>query len=236
MALMALCAVFVPGLHANNFSFAADSMSGTMTKGRERTVLLGNAKVISEGIVITANRIELYGSDFRFAECTGKVSITDEEQGINLTTEKLLYDRRDKLSRMTGPSVMEDKKNKVIIKGDFIENDDVRKIAIIQINVRILKENLICRAEFARYNRETKQLELTGSPVVKRDGDDYKASRIFVNLDTEDITLEGAVSGTVVQEKKKETPAPAPETPPTPEPAAETVQPETLPETTESGQ
>jgi len=206
LALALFMTTAMAALYADNFSFAADTMSGTMTKGRERTVLSGNARVISDSITITANYIELYGTDFRFAECSGKVSITDEEQGIHLTTEKLIYDRRDKLSRMTGPSTMEDKKNKVIIKGDFIENDDQRKIAIIQINVRILKENLVCRAEFARYNRETKQLELTGSPIVKRDGDDYKAARISVNLDTEDITLEGAVSGTVVQKKKEDTP------------------------------
>ncbi len=207
-----LTAVFfaagITAVSAANFSFSANSMSGTMAKGNERTILLGNAMVISDNITINADRIELYGNDFRFAECTGKVSINDAEQGIHLTTEKLIYDRRDKLSRMTGPSIMEDRKNKVVIKGDYIENDDLRKITIIQINVRILKENLICRSEFARYDRETKQLELTGSPIVKRDGDDYKAARISVNLDTEDITLEGAVSGIVVQKKNKEAPTP----------------------------
>ncbi len=208
LALSVFMVISYSCLYGSNFSFSADSMSGTMAKGSERTILIGNAQVIADSITINANRIELYGKDFRFAECTGKVSISDIEQGIHLSTEKLIYDRRDKIARMTGPSVMEDRKNKVVIKGDFIENDDKRKIAIIQINVRILKENLVCRAEFARYNRETKQLELTGSPVVKRDGDDYKAARILVNLDTEDITLEGAVSGTVVQKNPAETPKP----------------------------
>ena len=85
----------------------------------------------------------------------------------------------------------------MVIKGDYIENDDQRKIAIVQINVRILKENLSCRAEFARYDRAAKTLELTGSPMVRREGDEYRASTILVDLDTEDIVLDGAVSGNV---------------------------------------
>ena len=202
-------ALFVAGIAvaAEDFSFSADSMSGAMAKGRERAVLTGNAVVISGGMRVTADRIELFGDEFRFAECRGKVLVVDDERGLRLTTETLFYDRRDKISRLTGPSVMEDKENKVVIKGDYIENDDERKIAVVQINARILKENLSCRAEFARYDRAAKTLELTGSPVVRRDGDDYRAATIVVDLDTEDIVLSGSVSGTVVAGDKKE-PAP----------------------------
>jgi len=191
---------------AEDFSFSADSMSGAMAKGRERAVLTGNAVVISGGMRITAERIELYGDEFRFAQCSGKVVVVDDERGLKLTTETLFYDRRDKISRLTGPSVMEDKENKVVIKGDYIENDDERKIAVVQINARILKENLSCRAEFARYDRAAKTLELTGSPVVRRDGDDYRAATILVNLDTEDIVLSGSVAGTVAAGDDKESP------------------------------
>ncbi len=182
---------------AEDFSFSADTMSGAMVKGRERAILSGNAVVVSGDMTITADRIELYGDEFRFAECSGRVLVVDDERGLRLTTERLFYDRRDKLSRLTGPSVMEDRQNKVVIKGDYIENDDQRKIAIVQINVRILKENLSCRAEFARYDRAAKTLELTGSPMVRREGDEYRASTILVDLDTEDIVLDGAVSGNV---------------------------------------
>jgi len=189
---------------ADDFSFSADSMTGAMSKGRERAVLVGNAVVVSGGMRISADRIELYGEDFRFADCRGRVAVVDEERGLRLSTERLSYDRRDKVSRLTGPSVMEDRQNKVVIKGDYIENDDERKIAIVQINVRILKENLSCRAEFARYDRAAKSLELSGSPTVRRDGDEYRAATILVDLDTEDIVLVGTVSGTVAAGKEKE--------------------------------
>jgi lipopolysaccharide export system protein LptA len=203
LAALLLSAASFP-VAAEDFTFSADSMSGAMAKGRERAVLSGNAVVVSGGMRIAADRIELYGDDFRYAECSGRVVVVDEERGLRLTTERLFYDRRDKLSRLTGPSVMEDRQNKVVIKADYIENDDQRKIAVVQINVRILKENLSCRSEFARYDRAAKTLELSGMPVVKRDGDDYRAATILVDLDTEDIVLVGSVSGTVAAGAKKD--------------------------------
>jgi len=219
-AVLALLSAAMEPAVAEDFTFSADSMSGAMSKGRERAVLSGHAVVVSGSMRIEADAIELYGDEFRFAECAGHVVVVDEERGLRLTTEHLFYDRRDKVSRLTGPSVMEDRQNKVVIKGDYIENDDERKIAVVQINVRILKENLSCRAEFARYDRAAKTLELSGTPTVKRDGDEYRAATILVDLDTEDIVLQGSVSGTVAAGKKKEPPAvgePAPGTDAPPE-------------------
>lgn len=188
------------------FSFSADSMTGTMAKGRERVVLTGKATVESDGMVITADSIVLYGDDFRYAECSGAVIVVDEERGLRLSTGNLFYDRQERISRLTGPSVMEDRRNQVVIKGNFIENDDKREFALIQINVRILKENISCRAEFARYDRAAGTLELTGSPWVRRGSDEYRAASIGVNLDTEDITLDGSVSGTVSSGGKEPAP------------------------------
>jgi ABC-type multidrug transport system fused ATPase/permease subunit len=65
------------------------------------------------------------------------------------------------------------------------------------VAVRILKDKLACRAEYALYRRKDNELELTGSPSAYKDGDEYKATRILVNTDTEDIRLEGEVSGSV---------------------------------------
>ncbi|HAW86400.1 MAG: hypothetical protein A2087_06425 [Spirochaetes bacterium GWD1_61_31] len=197
---LAACAwLTLSGLAAGTFTFTADSMNGSMARGRERTILQGNASIVSDGLVIKANRIELYGSDFRFAECSGSVQIIDEAKELLLTTENLYYDRELKISRLTGPSAMEDRQNNLVIRGNYIENDEVRELVVIQINVRIIKDKLICRAEFARYDRKTKILELTGSPLVTRDTDTYQAARITVNIDTEDIRLEGRVSGSVIQ-------------------------------------
>lgn len=200
--LSCLCGLALISLQAGTFSFSAASMSGSMVKGQERTILNGNASINADGLIIQADRIELYGPDFRYVECRGNVKITDTEKDIHLSTNNLFYDRELKISRLTGPSSMEDRKNKLVIRGDFIENDDRKELVIIQINVRIIKDTLICRSEFARYSRQSKMLELTGAPSVTRDDDTYQAARISVNIDTEDIRLEGQVSGRVVQAAK----------------------------------
>jgi len=54
-------------------------------------------------------------------------------------------------------------------------------------------------------------LELTGSPSAYKDGDEYRATRILVNTETEDIHLEGEVSGSVSD--KKDGPDKAPPAP-----------------------
>jgi lipopolysaccharide export system protein LptA len=68
--------------------------------------------------------------------------------------------------------------------------------------VRILKDKLACRAEYALYRRKDNELELTGSPSANKEGDEYKATRILVNTETEDIRLEGEVSGNVTDKKR----------------------------------
>ena len=51
---------------------------------------------------------------------------------------------------------------------------------------------------------------MTGRPVVLRDGDEFRADRITVNLDTEYISLDGSVGGVLkdtAKEKDAKTPA-----------------------------
>jgi lipopolysaccharide export system protein LptA len=199
--LLILSLLATAGLAAENFTFQADKMSSVIAKGKERTVLTGNARIQSDSTLITADRIEMYGKDYRFAVCSGSVTVVDDKNQIKLTSETLSYDRTDKISRVEGPSVMEDRKNKVVIKGSFLENNDTTETAVIQIGVRILKEDMACRSEFALYRRKDKILELSGMPSVYWKGDEYKASKITVNIDTDEIKLEGEVQGTI---QKKE--------------------------------
>ena len=71
--------------------------------------------------------------------------------------------------------------------------------------VKLKSKGIACDSLFAVYNRNTSMLELTGKPTVKKGKDEFKAARISVNLDTEDIKLEGKVSGSVTEEKEEET-------------------------------
>lgn len=189
---------------ADTFRFSGNSMTSVLAEGRERTTLVGNAVIISDTTTIKADEIELYGEDSRYARCKGEVTIRDEEKGYLLRCEDLYFDRENDLSRIEGYAEMEDYRNELVVKGEYLEHDGKKDITIIQVGVRILKEDLACRSEFARVKREENILELSGMPYVYWKGDEYRASRITVNLDTDEISLEGEVQGTVVTEEEPE--------------------------------
>lgn len=186
-------------LWAAPVSFSADSVTSSLAKGRERTLLSGNAKVQTGSVSITADSIELSGKDFTFLQCKGSVVVIDSERKIRLEAPSLYYDRGTKLTRTLGPSSLEDQKNKLVLKAEWIENDGSTEVTLAEVGVRIIKDKLVCRSEYALYRRKDSELELTGDPMAKKNGDEYRATRILVNTDTEDIQLEGTVSGKVTE-------------------------------------
>jgi lipopolysaccharide export system protein LptA len=182
---------------ADVFTFKADYMSGGRASGREITVLSGNAEVKSDSLILRANRIELQGDNNQFIECYGDVQGRDEEKDILFQTERLRYDRTLKIARLEGDSTLEDRKNEIVAKGRFIEYDDEAELTVFQISVRLFKDTMVCRSEFAVYRRQEKILNLSGFPVVYKEDDEFRADRIRVDLDTDDVIMEGSVSGSI---------------------------------------
>ena len=189
-----------------DFSFSGDRVTSKFSKGKERTLLSGHAVIRSESDHITANEIELYGKNSAYALCRGNVRFINTERGMEVTCEELFYDREKKIVRVKGNAIMADRKNEVIIKGGFIEHREAEDTALIQIGVRILKDDMVCRSEFAKYVRETDMLELSGMPVVFWKGDEYRASKIIIDLKKDEVKLEGNVEGQIITEN--ETPEP----------------------------
>jgi len=181
----------------DTFTFKADRMTGGRATGREVTVLTGNAEVRSDKLLLRADRIEIHGSDNRFVDCTGNVRGHEEDKNIVFITDRLRYDRTLKIARLEGNSTMEDLKNELVARGRFIEYDDENEIAVMQISVRLFKDNLVCRSEYALYNRGEETLVLSGFPVVYKKEDEYRADRIRVDLDTDDVIMEGGVRGSI---------------------------------------
>ncbi len=198
------------------FTYSGDSMSTVLAEGNQQALLKGHARVDTNDMRITADQILLFGKDFVYAQANGNVHVVDTKRGLDLRSESLFYDRDRKISRVTGDAMMADVKNEMVVKGGFIEDRDTEKLTIVQIGVRILKKDLVCRAEFAKYWRDKKLVELSGMPWVSRKDDVYQAARIMINLDTEEISLEGDVQGTIQSEKKEQPsstqPAAGPET------------------------
>ncbi len=184
-------------LAADTFSFSGDKMETVLAKGRERTVLTGNAQVLSDSNRIQADVIELYGSDFNYIRCEGNVRVVNLENGIDISSDELFYNRLTKVVRVNGNVVMEDKENELVVKGGFLETWEETEETIIQIRVRILKKDLVCRSEFARYLRAEDRLELSGMPVVIWKDDEYRALKIYIDLEADTVRLEGDIRGSV---------------------------------------
>jgi lipopolysaccharide export system protein LptA len=191
-------------LPAASFTFRADRMETVLAKGRERTLLSGNARVRTEQNEIRADYMELTGTDFQFIRCRGAVRVVNSEKGLELESQELYYDRKAKVLRINGSVVMVDRKNELVVKGGFLEHWEESEQTVIQIAVRILKKDLVCRAEYARYLRPENRLELSGMPVVNRKGDEYRALKIFVDLDKDAIRMEGDIRGRVTSEGEGE--------------------------------
>lgn len=199
--LSLLVVVQLPAQSPESFSFSGDETSIVLAEGRERTRLVGNARVVSDATTIEAGEIELYGEDFRYVLCTGGVSVVDEENELYFSSGELFYDRETELTRARYQVVLEDRENEIVVKGGFVETRENGAYVQAQIGVRILRDDLTARSEFVRYNRDLNRLELSGYPVVFWKGDEYRASRITIDLDRDEIELEGGVEGTVTSEE-----------------------------------
>lgn len=198
------------------FSFQGESGTTRFTAGQERTVLTGNARIISGNLEIHADTIELWGKSFRFVACTGRVVVKDKKKNIQLKADTMDYDRTLKTSRFKGLCEMEDTDHGVTVRSGLFDYSEAADKMTMQSGVRIFKGDLVCRSEFAVYDRASDSLELTGLPTVNKKRDVYRAGTIRVNLKTEDVLLDGGVSGTISPEKKKtagDDAAKAPETP-----------------------
>lgn len=213
--LLTLLLALSPRLFAADpFEFRGDRLTSTFTSGQERTILTGNARIVTGDLAIEADTIELWGKGYRYAQCRGRVVVRDAKRGLVLRSEAMDYDRTLKTSRFQGLCELEDPENGVTVRAGLFDYDENAEIIAIQAGVRIFKGSLVCRSEYAVYNRRADSLELTGLPQVNKNRDVYRAGTIRVNLDTEDVNLDGGVSGTIIPEKKEpETKQPDPSEP-----------------------
>ncbi|MBN2532069.1 MAG: hypothetical protein JXB88_04210 [Spirochaetales bacterium] len=188
----------------DTITFSGNNMKTILARGKERTLLSGMAELTSKDNFISADSIELYGKDYNYIFCTGNVHVINKEKNIEVWSKKLFYDRKADMIRFQDNALMEDKENEIVVKGGLIETWEEDEITIIQIGVRILKKDMVCRSEFARYLRKEDRLELSGMPRVIWKGDEYKALKIYIDLENDEINLEGNVKGEVFWEEEEE--------------------------------
>ena len=189
----------------DTITFSARRMESVIAKGKEKTILIGQAVVNTGTVQIKADRIELSGEDYNDVTCTGAVSVFDESKGFLLKSATLKYARDTEIGLAQDKVVIEDSKNDVVLKAEWVRFDQKQSLVDARIAVHILKEDFAVRAEFARYNRDDESLQLSGSPVAVSADGSISADTISGTPSMEGLELGGSVSGTISTKKKEGT-------------------------------
>jgi lipopolysaccharide export system protein LptA len=190
---------------SDTITFSARRMESVIAKGKEKTILIGQAVVNTGTVQIKADRIELSGEDYNDVTCAGAVVVFDESKGFLLKSATLKYARDTEIGLAQDKVVIEDSKNDVVLKAEWVRFDQKQSLVDARIAVHILKEDFAVRAEFARYNRDDESLQLSGSPVAVSPDGTISADTISGTPSMEGLELGGSVSGTISTKKKEGT-------------------------------
>lgn len=186
-------------------------MTGVSGSKTDETKLMGHAFVKTSTMEITADQIILNGDDFRYITAEGSVEGKNTETKMDFTCGRLRYDRETKLARLEDTVHMVDLENEVTIDSQIIEYNQNKEIATMQIGVTLKQKNNVCTSAFAIYRKTAQKLEMSGNPKIKQGDDTFRAQEIILDLNSQEITLSGRVSGTVTDSKKDESKKESPE-------------------------
>ena len=199
-------------IFSETITFSADSMTGTAGSKKDVTVLSGNACVKTSSMEIKADSIELSGEDFRFITADGNVTGSNSESKMDFTCGKLKFDRITKIARLEDSVNLIDMTNDVDAEAQLIEYNQTTEIAVMQIGVTLKQKDNTCTSAYAIYRKNDQILEMSGNPKIIQGQDSFRAQEITLNLESQEITLDGRVRGTVSDTKKEEKPAEKPVT------------------------
>ncbi len=199
-----LCLLFSAALPcaAETWNFSAAEVSAGQNQGRTPTVLRGNAEVESQKLLIRSDRLELSGKDYTRITGEGNVFLRDKEKDIAIGCGRFEYDRETGIIHFRRQVEFTDESQNLVIRCEAMDLLEKEDIVIMQMAVRLIQDDIVCRGEFATFNRARNTLAISGRPVVWRGEDEYRANRITVNLDTDDISLEGTVSGALTTQEE----------------------------------
>lgn len=188
---------------AEEITFSAETMSGRAGSKEDTTKLSGNARVQTETIEIRADSIELSGKEFRYVGASGNIKGSYKESNLEFECSELQYDRESKIVSLSGDVKLVDVDNEVTAGAQMIEYNSNTDIAVLQIEVKLQQKKNVCTSAYAIYRKKEQMLELNGSAKVVQDDDSFAAQSITFNMDTEEITMDGNVHGSVTDDGTK---------------------------------
>lgn len=90
-----------------------------------------------------------------------------------------------------------DTENNLTADAELIEYNQKSEIAVLQINVSMRQDKNLCTAAYAIYRKNQQMLFMNGNPQIQQDSDIFRAQEIELNIETQEIKLDGRVRGSV---------------------------------------
>ena len=188
-------------LFASSISFSGGRSSLSLKEGKEEVVLSDGAKVSVDEIRIESNKITLSGSGWMEVVCEGKTKILDLENKIEIRTSGLWFDRTEERMIISSWFEIDDSKNEISATGNSLLFNMATGLLSLEKDVTLLKITddgiMRCKAESVILDRDNQKISLRGNASVVWNGDEYNAEAIYVNLETEEISLEGRIKGSI---------------------------------------
>ena len=189
-------------LFADNITFSGGTSSIVLRNGRENVVLSDGAAVTVGSMEINADTITLSGDNWRYVSCSGNATVSDSSRGIYIRTSAIWYDRTAERILISSWFEIEDTVNEVSATGASLEYLLSDEKLQLDKDVSLLKNTedsgiMRCSAESVIFSRSDNTVQLRGSASVDWDGDSYGAEVISVDLNTDSISLDGRIRGTI---------------------------------------
>jgi lipopolysaccharide export system protein LptA len=201
MILLMLLLLATLPLFCEDISFSGGYTRMNMQQGNEIITLGNKAQVTVGSLTLMADSIELSGDNFSYVNCTGSVSVTDPQRGFSLVSKNLYYDRIKKTMIVNSWVEIQDTTNEIIASGAWLEFDLDKGTILLQIHVKLFHATeegpMVCKADTLTFDRNEQTLKLMGNANVDWNSDTYQAQVIRVDLDTQEIKMDGSIKGTV---------------------------------------
>jgi len=188
---------------AERITFYADNMSGTAGNTSDTTKLTGNAYVKTSSMEIAADSITMSGRNFRYIEAEGSIDGRNLDTKMEFKCGSMSYDRETKIATLKNDVHLDDTENKVSADAQIIEYNQNTDTAILQIDITLTQKDNVCNGAYAVYRKRVQLLELSGNSQIKQGEDTFRAQAITLNLNTQEIELDGRVKGSVIDDKSK---------------------------------
>lgn len=188
-------------LFASDISFNGGYTKISMKEGLESITLENPAFVSIDNLTLSANKISLIGKEYNTIQCEGRVEINDIGRGITILCQSLFFDRSTNTISIVGGVEIDDTTNSLHATALQLEYDIEKGKMDMSVEVNLLHiandSVMKCSCDSLLYDRENNFLVLLGNSTVNWNNDKYRAEAISVDMDNNEISLEGSIEGTI---------------------------------------